>query len=345
MMKSWEAQDWIVAIDARLSSPQQEISRVSVPVGGSANEHEVIPDQSTYDLEQFEKDYLKYVGTTYAPGTKDNAERVFKALKGFLGNKNLCDFTALDIENFKAKRSETVAKATVNIDVRTLITAFNRAVDWGKISKNPFSKVKQIKIADQKKRHITDDEFIKIFDAVEDAWMKDVAGFAYLTGLRLGEVMNLRWVDYDETNKRITVHSTVQNRVKGGKMRVVSLPDDAVTILAKRSKGSDWVFTNEKGRHLTNDYGSRLFKNAVRTAGLSEDIHFHSLRHSFGTKAAEARIPIHVIQKIMGHSSSKTTEGYIGDNQEFTAAEMQKITIPKTEAKKDETGGSNAEAL
>lgn len=334
LKRKWEAQDWIEVIDARLSNPQQGLLK-NVPVNGSAAEHEMIPDQPTYDLDQFEKDYLIYQKTTWAKGTKDNAERVLKAFKKFIGNKNLCDFSAPDIEKFKAKRAEKVSSNTVNIDVRTLKAAFNIAVEWKKIKENPFRKVKQVKIPQNTKRFISDDEFIKLFDAIEDQWIKDLVSFDVLTGLRLGEVMDLKWADYDENTNTVMIQSSETYNVKGGKMRKVALPAEAVKLLANRNKKSAWIFTTDKRKKVSKEYASRLFKKAVVKAGLPNEIHFHSLRHTFGTKAAEANIPIHVIQKIMGHSSTKITEGYIGQNTEFMATEMQKMSIPKAEEKKE----------
>jgi integrase len=336
MMKSWEAQDWIVAIDARLSSPQQEISRVSVPVGGSADQ----VDRPSYTFEQFSKDYLEHVKTTFAPKTEDNAVRVFKSFKALVGSKELKEYTALDLENFKANRKEkNLADATINIDIRTLKSAFNVAVDWEKIGKNPFGKVKQIKIADKKKQHINAEEFVKIFAAIEKPWVKDVVGFTVVTGMRLGEVMNLKWDDYAEKKKLMTIQSSSKYRVKGGKSRTISLPKNAIDILKRRVKIVEWIFVTDHEKKVTNDYVSKMFKKAVKKVDVPQKIHFHSLRHTFGTRAGEALMAPHVIKQIMGHSSLRVTEGYIGDNQEFMAEEMKKMSIPK--AKKNRKRGKN----
>jgi len=59
-------------------------------------------------------------------------------------------------------------------------------------------------------------------------------------------------------------------------------------------------------------------------------MHFHSLRDTFGTWAADTSVPPHILKQIMGHSSIKTTEMYTGTDQKMMAMEIRKVTIPSS---------------
>ena len=73
---------------------------------------------------------------------------------------------------------------------------------------------------------------------------------------------------------------------------------------------SPFVFSKSNGRSYTKDYFSRNFKRACRKAGIDEDIHFHSLRHSAATGMINKGAPVPSVQKILGHANIATTMLY-----------------------------------
>ena len=73
---------------------------------------------------------------------------------------------------------------------------------------------------------------------------------------------------------------------------------------------SPYVFAKPNGKPYTKDYFSRNFKRACRKAGIDEDIHFHSLRHSAATGMINKGAPVPSVQKILGHANIATTMLY-----------------------------------
>jgi len=61
---------------------------------------------------------------------------------------------------------------------------------------------------------------------------------------------------------------------------------------------------------LNEDYVSKRFKRAVRSTGLNEDIHFHTLRHSFASNLIQKGASIYVVKELLGHESISTTQIY-----------------------------------
>ena len=61
---------------------------------------------------------------------------------------------------------------------------------------------------------------------------------------------------------------------------------------------------------LNEDYPSKQFKKAVRAAGLNDNIHFHTLRHSFASRLIQKGASVFVVKELLGHEDIKTTQIY-----------------------------------
>jgi integrase/recombinase XerD len=141
---------------------------------------------------------------------------------------------------------------------------------------------------------------------------------SYGCGLRAGEVVRLRVCDIDSAQMIIRV---VQS--KGRKDRNVMLPPEVLGLLRQWWKARPtwydigvapeqrWLFPG-RNRHqpLTTRQFSRLFKEAVKAAGLRKTLSLHSLRHSFATHLLEDGKDIRVIQALLGHDKLETTARY-----------------------------------
>jgi len=73
---------------------------------------------------------------------------------------------------------------------------------------------------------------------------------------------------------------------------------------------NNYIFYRVIGIKLNEDYASKKFKVAVREAGLSDNIHFHTLRHSFASSLAQKGVSLFVIKELLGHEDIKTTQIY-----------------------------------
>ncbi len=128
--------------------------------------------------------------------------------------------------------------------------------------------------------------------------------------MRLGEITNLQWVDVDLVRREIHLRSNGEFRVKGGKPRTIPMNDWVYHFLASKARRSEHVFSKRNGCPLNGPAVSRRFKSYVRRAGLSERIHFHSLRHTGISWLINKGVPLPFVQRIAGHSSLTVTEIY-----------------------------------
>lgn len=120
------------------------------------------------------------------------------------------------------------------------------------------------------------------------------------TGMRLAELVRLNWRDVNIGERLIHIRES-----KARKERMVAMPMGLVDVLVAYG-----VQDIGPVCHYSSGYISHLFKDMARKAALDESVHLHGLRHSYGTYAAHAGVPLDVIQRNMGHSSMRTTEIY-----------------------------------
>jgi len=337
-----EPEEWIKAIDVCLSDPGSLKGNSPVVSGGGLQKASV----SSISVNEFSDRYLDYVRTNLAPKTLENATRVMGWFRGMFKDHKLSELTLAHLEEFKQRRkADGAGDTTINIDVRTLKAAMQLALDWKLIQEHPFEKAKPIRTTQTEKSHFSDEEILRLLDVIKDEWFARIVKFAILTGLRRGEILNLRWSDFDAKIGTVNIQSSPGYRVKGGTMRKIPLQAEGIALLSEipQGKKDDKIFTREDGSDPAEDAVTKKFKRAVKAAGLSDDLHFHSLRHTFGTKAANSGVSANVLKAIMGHSNIKTTEGYMGRDEDAMRAQIQKVALP-VPGKKNDHGVDGAEA-
>jgi len=236
----------------------------------------------------------------------------FKSFQSVCGDRYLSAYTLRDVEKFKAARYETCTPTTVNIEFRTLRAAVGRAVEWGYLGENPFSKSRPIAVPEQPPAYLSKQEFQRLINIVEVPVLRDLFIFAALTGLRQGEILNLEWSHVDLGQRLIYVANTEWFVTKSGKCRVVPMNDAVLSLLERRkiSQGFCRHVFHSSGTQLKQSYVEHRFKYYVRSLALDERVKFHSLRHSFATWLAREGVSIYEIQKLLGHSDVRVTEVY-----------------------------------
>ena len=132
---------------------------------------------------------------------------------------------------------------------------------------------------------------------------------AYGCGLRLSEIMCLKSNNFDPDRKLITVRQG-----KGKKDRILMLDDvflPELNAFLKDGKGRVWLFEGSTpGEPISARTISLVFDHACQKADIPKRGGIHSLRHSFATHLLENGTDLRVIQELLGHNSSKTTEIY-----------------------------------
>ena len=146
---------------------------------------------------------------------------------------------------------------------------------------------------------------------------KAIISLAYSTGMRVSEVCNLLISDIDSKRMIITIRQS-----KGRKDRIVALSEKILEILReyfKEYKPKEYLFNGQ----FELKYSHRSCNQIVKQY-LGKEYHFHQLRHSNATALLEAGTDIRIIQKHLGHASSKITEIYT----HVSTATLQSMPLP-----------------
>jgi len=153
-------------------------------------------------------------------------------------------------------------------------------------------------------------EIKKIFSAVTNVKHKAIFMTIYSSGLRISEVCTLKIKDIDSKNMQIRVRQG-----KGKRDRYTILSETNLKILReywKKYRPKSWLFP---GQPSDTSLGPRAvqiaFKNTLEKANITKAATVHTLRHCFATHLLEAGNDLLYIQKLLGHTSPKTTAIYI----------------------------------
>lgn len=130
----------------------------------------------------------------------------------------------------------------------------------------------------------------------------------YSTGIRCGELVNLKVEDIDFKGNLVVI-----KKGKGRKDRIVSLSEKMKTLLLaylRKVHPSVFLFEGQNGYRYSTGSVQKVVKKAVQKAGIDKRVTPHMLRHSYATHLHDSGVDIRHIQKLLGHSSTKTTEIY-----------------------------------
>jgi site-specific recombinase XerD len=170
---------------------------------------------------------------------------------------------------------------------------------------------------------LTMEECLRIFQVVENPKHKLLLLIGYGAGLRVSEIVTLKWVDI-----LFTEHKIHLKNAKGKKDRMVMLPYSIVNSLElykKLYKGKQYVFEGQfAGEPYSTTSVQAVMRQALQKSGLEKKATVHTLRHSFATHLLENGTDIRYIQQFLGHSSIKTTSIYT----HLTKSAVDKIKSP-----------------
>ena len=274
-------------------------------------------------------------------GSQKTLDRI-KLHFDFLYGRSLSDVNAWVIEKWRSQRlKQGVSKVTVNRDISDLKAALSKAVDWKVIDTHPLIDVKPLKVdkigkvrflsdteekrlrktldlrdrkikkdrasANKWRRERGYDELSDLRDSTYGDHLTPIVLLSLNTGLRRGELFNLKWEDI---NLRSKVLSVLGEGAKSGMTRHLPLNQESLNVIKKwkdQRASSDLVFPGRAGKQLTE------IKTAWRPLILNakiKDFRFHDLRHSFASKLVMKGAPLNTVRELLGHGDLKTTLRY-----------------------------------
>jgi len=256
-------------------------------------------------------------------------------------------------------KDRPVAGSTINRDLAALQATLSRAVEWGDLERNPLTRMKRA-TEDESAivRYLSDDEETRLRDALAprdadrrrardsaNAWRHergyaswpDLGVFtdhltplvllALNTGLRRGELFQLRWRDVQLKSRLLTVRGA---GAKSGQTRHLPLNSEAARILEQWNppapEAQSFVFTGADSSEPLNDV-KKAWASLVKRAGISA-FRFHDLRHTFASKLVMAGVDLNTVRELLGHGDIAMTLRYAHLAPEHKAAAVEKLVAP-----------------
>ncbi|RXM57316.1 tyrosine-type recombinase/integrase [Clostridium tetani] len=303
----------------------------------------LLPSNDKITLQQWFKTWLfEFRINDLKPSSFERYEGIYRKyiLNSPIGKMSLSELRAKDIQKYyNSLSNKGISANVVNTINGFLYTCLESSLKQNYIPQNYCKLIILPKI-------IKEDEFTVLTLEEQNIFLNAIQGHKYQaaftlalgTGLRLGELLGLKWSDIDfnkntvgisRSIKRITLindegerNSQVLEQLPKTKtsIREVPIPSNIIEnlkqyrekqlLVKKENKDvyndNDYIFSDKLGNPLDPKRIPRNFKSILKKTGL-KDIKFHSLRHTYATRLFEADVPIKTVQALMGHSDITTT--------------------------------------
>lgn len=183
----------------------------------------------------------------------------------------------------------------------------------------------KVKIAKTKQIKLTEVMDYKTYTMIVESYVDEnsnysingklIAKLAYIYGLRIDEILNLK--SENVSIQWITIFG------KGGKSRVVPIDSNFYNII-KTYKG---YIVNNNGKKITYSTARNILSSMKRKMKLNDQITWHSFRHGFAVRLLVNNVDLFTISKLLGHSSLNTTATYLRFNLEKTSETFKKLGL------------------
>ncbi len=260
-------------------------------------------DEKKITFEDMTRQYLAYSKTNKAASSYNRDRYSIRRLLSAFKGKYIFEITPSMVEKYKAERLKEVTPATINRELSCLKHMYTVAIEWGYLNTNPTKSVKKLKEPPGRLRYLNPSEADALIEACPDH-IRSIVVTALNTGMRKGEILNLKWSQIDMENKTIALTDTKNNEA-----RIVPINQTLNRLLVELSQGSngEYVFSHGNG-HPRKDVRTG-FNASLEKAGI-RDFRFHDLRHTFGSHMVMQGVDLKTVQQIMGHKDIKMTMRY-----------------------------------
>lgn len=334
------------------------------------------PKQSqVYTVETWLEDWLKTKKLEVKIKTYERYRcTIYAHILPYIGTIPLKSLTTMKLQDYlttlanrPSRLHRKLAPRTVNGVRRLLIGAFNDAVNFDVLQKNPMLGTKPLRVERTEMHILTKKKAAKLLQVAKSdnmiSWI--IIAIALGTGMRIGEIFGLRWQRVDLVHKKILVSETVvhtnhTNIVQStgktaGSYRTIPISASLVSDLEvyhqwqadlkKMISGyhdQDFVIAKLNGDVLDpSNFSARTFKKYLKQAGITSEFRVHDLRHTHITWLLEAGVNIKVISQRAGHASTRITL----DTYSHVMPSMQDAAVEALDKISDELQGIKESAM
>ncbi len=280
-------------------------------------------------------EYLgEWIGTvrqSIRPSTLISYDLNLRRINKHLGHLQLAALKPADIQQWYGRMlQDGLSPATVGHARRVLHIALNDAVRWEVIPRNPIDWTKPPRVEAKAHSWLRPEEARDFFERSHDSPLHALWVVLGTAGLRIGEALGLTWDDFDAATKTLRIRRAVQRQPGKGLVfvdtkteksrRTIDLTEVATEALMnhhsrqderRRLLGAEWhdnhlIFCGDLGTPLDATNVHHKLKAELSALGIRQ-VGLHELRHTAASLMLFAKVPMKVVQEILGHSSYNLT--------------------------------------
>ena len=283
-------------------------------------------------LSEYLESWLGITKTAVKPKTYEQYDQIARQyIMPALGRMKLKDLRPDQIQTLYGERLKNGSSPRLVVMIHAVLhRSLNQALKLGLIGRNPASAVTRPKLQHKEMKTLDDTQVRHLLLAAKNTRYEALLQLAVTTGMRQGELLGLRWSDFDWNSRRLRVQRQLQRiehqglvycepKTKAGR-RVIVLGKSTIEKLrlhyelqqlerqfaGDRWKENDLIFPSTIGTPNEPTNLIKHFKILLKQAGLP-DIRFHDLRHTAATLMLQQGIHPKVVQERLGHSNISMT--------------------------------------
>lgn len=287
-----------------------------IKVQDEANKIELEPKKGM-PLYRFAEKYLEWSEGIHTEGTTYAYQNALKTLSKHVGEeRDIAEVMPVEIDTMLSRmRKKGNSPSYCNIVLRHCRAAFQKAVEWSLVDVSPLTRIKLLAVEKKPPAYIEASQIAPFLKTIKDQDLKLIIAAYLVTGRRRKELLQLTWEDVDFENDRYYV------RGKAHLSRWFPMGSSFRSILELMPRKEGRIWHRWKDRTLTH-----LAKKKLREAGYGH-LHLHDLRHSFGVNFIESGGELAVLQDLMGHTDSKTTQIYGKVTSRLARKEVDRVGV------------------
>ena len=273
---------------------------------------------------QYLKDYLEYLKyqKNYSDYTVLSYQNDIDEFLEYL-NREVLNFKDIEYSDLRfylmyLKEEKNDNNSSIDRKLSALRGFYKYLANEGIVKSNVFSLVSGPKKEKKLPRYFEYNELEELFnvpDSETALGQRDLLllELLYATGVRVGELTNIKIKDIDLSSKSILILG------KGNKERIVTYGDYCEEILKRylndgyillNTKDSEYLFLNKNGGELTERGVRYILDQIIKQTSINKNISPHMIRHSFATHLLNEGCELTTVQKLLGHESIKATQIY-----------------------------------
>ncbi len=295
-----------------LAQAENEVERAKLQ--GMKSRDILVTPTEVVTFRQVVPDFLKHHASKLKESSRLSLEMILeKHLLPKFGARPLGGITIRDVENYMTDRLAADSKcggkikgATVLHEIHCLSAVYRYAIRSGLTQINPVRDSQKPKISQPILRYLEHSEETALLVRARSP-LREAIITAIHSGMREEEQAALTWADVRFDQNKIVIRHT-----KNGRDRAVDMSKTLRETLKGMVRYTDtpYVFVSQRTHDRYERFNNSAWRKVLADAGV-KNLRWHDLRHTFGSRLAQAGVHPKTIQELMGHSSLDVTMRYM----------------------------------